>query len=60
MIPSHWEWYLTSESFGHDGAHGQLAFADPHHKVGFAYFTNLSGDWARGQSIVAALGRALA
>ena len=60
MIPSNWEWYLTNDSFGHDGAHGQVAFADPHHKVGFAYLTSLSGDWARGQSVVAALGRALA
>lgn len=59
MIPSHWEWYLTGDSFGHDGAHGQVAFADPHHRVGFAYLSNLSGDWQRGQSVIAALDRAL-
>ncbi|MGY0390610.1 serine hydrolase domain-containing protein [Nocardioides sp. WG-D5] len=59
MIPSNWEWYLTNESFGHDGAHGQVAFADPYYKVGFAYLTSLSGDWVRGQSVVNALGRAL-
>jgi CubicO group peptidase (beta-lactamase class C family) len=32
--------YLTSTSFGHDGAGGQVAFADPVHKVGFAFVTN--------------------
>jgi CubicO group peptidase (beta-lactamase class C family) len=32
--------YLTSESFGHDGAGGQCAFADPEHKIGFAFVTS--------------------
>jgi len=32
--------YLTSSSFGHDGAGGQCAFADPEHKVGFAFVTS--------------------
>jgi CubicO group peptidase (beta-lactamase class C family) len=32
--------YLTTRSFGHDGAGGQCAFADPVHKVGFAFLTN--------------------
>ena len=32
--------YLTSKSFGHDGAGGQCAFADPEHKVGFAFVTS--------------------
>ena len=32
--------YLTSASFGHDGAGGQCAFADPEHKVGFAFVTS--------------------
>lgn len=32
--------YLTASSFGHDGAGGQCAFADPHHQVGFAFLTN--------------------
>ncbi len=36
--------YLTAESFGHDGAGGQVAFADPVHRVGFAFVTN----WMRG------------
>lgn len=31
--------YLTNSSFGHDGAGGQCAFADPEHKVGFAFVT---------------------
>ncbi len=55
MIPSHWEWYLTEYSFGHDGANGQVAFADPYHRIGFAYLTNQIGDWERGKSVVAAL-----
>lgn len=55
MIPSHWEWYLSEYSFGHDGANGQVSFADPYHKVGFAYLTNQIGDWERGKSVVAAL-----
>ena len=32
--------YLTPASFGHDGAGGQVAFADPEHAVGFAFVTN--------------------
>lgn len=36
--------FLTDASFGHDGAGGQVAFADPKHRVGFAYITN----WMRG------------
>lgn len=32
--------FLTSASFGHDGAGGQSAFADPTAQVGFAYLTN--------------------
>jgi CubicO group peptidase (beta-lactamase class C family) len=32
--------YLTSKSFGHDGAGGQVGFADPVHKIGFGYVTN--------------------
>ena len=59
MVPSDWERYLTLDSFGHDGAGGQVAFADPGAKIGFAYLTNQMGDWTRGQSVVAALSRAL-
>jgi CubicO group peptidase (beta-lactamase class C family) len=32
--------YLTPASFGHDGAGGQVGFADPVHRVGFAFVTN--------------------
>ncbi len=32
--------YLTGASFGHDGAGGQVGFADPVHRIGFGYVTN--------------------
>lgn len=32
--------YLSPTSFGHDGAGGQVAFADPSAQIGFAYLTN--------------------
>lgn len=32
--------YLTDKSFGHDGAGGQVTFADAEHKIGFAFLTN--------------------
>ena len=32
--------YLTARGFGHDGAGGQSAFADPELGVGFAFLTN--------------------
>ena len=32
--------YLTEKSFGHDGAGGQVSFADLENKVGFAFLTN--------------------
>ena len=40
MLTSERRPFLTEKSFGHDGLGGQVAFADPHHKVGFAYLTN--------------------
>lgn len=53
--------YLTPQGFGHDGAGGQVAFADPEAKVGFAFLTNLmeAGD-DRGTAIVDALREVLA
>jgi CubicO group peptidase (beta-lactamase class C family) len=59
MVPSEWQWYLSPNSFGHDGAGGQVAFADVDAKVGFAYLTNRMGDWDRGKSVIKALSRAL-
>lgn len=59
MVPSDWEPYLSEKSFGHDGAGGQVAFADPEYRVGFGYISNQMGSWERGQSVVAALRRVL-
>jgi len=49
--------YLTPSSFGHDGAGGQVAFADPEHEIGFAFLTNQMEaiDDQRGTRIVDAL-----
>lgn len=62
MLPSQRREFLSKSSFGHDGAGGQVAFADHAHQVGFAYVTNVlevhSDD--RGDSIVRALRNALA
>jgi CubicO group peptidase (beta-lactamase class C family) len=33
----------SRHSFGHDGADGQLAFADEAYRVGFAYLSNQMG-----------------
>jgi CubicO group peptidase (beta-lactamase class C family) len=40
MLSSEARPFLTNASFGHDGAGGQVSFADPEYKVGFAYLTN--------------------
>jgi CubicO group peptidase (beta-lactamase class C family) len=40
MLNSERRQFLTPTSFGHDGAGGQVGFADPVHRVGFGYITN--------------------
>lgn len=49
--------YLSSYSFGHDGAGGQVAFADPKHRIGFAFVTNLmlDADDTRATDLIGAL-----
>lgn len=51
--------YVTASGFGHDGAGGQVAFADPEARVGFAYLTNRMEaiDDLRATTIVDALRR---
>lgn len=52
---------LSPASFGHDGAGGQLAFADPTYGVGFGFVTNdMRGDDRRALGILDALRTALA
>lgn len=57
QLPSLAREYLGASSFGHDGAGGQVAFADPAHGVGFAFLTNMMEaiDDERGTGIVDAL-----
>lgn len=52
---------LGPQSFGHAGAGGQLAFADPDHGVGFAYLSNQMGGYgdARARELTQALRSAL-
>jgi CubicO group peptidase (beta-lactamase class C family) len=49
--------YLTASSFGHDGAGGQVGFADPVHGVGFGFITNWmeAAEDRRATSIIDAL-----
>ncbi|CAN5235798.1 serine hydrolase domain-containing protein [soil metagenome] len=53
--------YLGPSGFGHDGAGGQCAFADPEFGIGFAFLTNQMEaiDDVRATSIVDALREAL-
>lgn len=62
MLPSERRKFLTPSSYGHDGAGGQLGFADQHHRVGFGYITNRMelADDNRANSVVDALASLLA
>ena len=53
--------YVTATGFGHDGAGGQVAFAEPSSKIGFAFLTNQMEaiDDVRATTIVDALRDAL-
>jgi CubicO group peptidase (beta-lactamase class C family) len=53
--------YLGDTSLGHDGAGGQVAFADAHSRVGFAFLTNQMEaiDDFRGTRLVEALRQTL-
>ncbi|GAA4267403.1 serine hydrolase domain-containing protein [Frondihabitans peucedani] len=52
--------YLGSSSIGHDGAGGQVAFADLDARIGFAFLTNrMEADDDRATRIVEALRQAL-
>lgn len=49
--------YVDSACFGHDGAGGQVGFADPNHGVGFGFVTNwmMGPEDHRATDIIAAL-----
>jgi len=61
QLPSLAREFLGAASFGHDGAGGQVAFADATHQVGFAFLTNLmeAGPDRRATAIVDELRRVL-
>jgi CubicO group peptidase (beta-lactamase class C family) len=54
--------YLTGSSFGHDGAGGQVAFADRDHELGFAFLTTAmeAVDDVRATRVIDALRETLA
>jgi CubicO group peptidase (beta-lactamase class C family) len=57
MLPSERRQFLSPTSFGHDGAGGQVGFADPEKRVGFGYVSNALqvADDTRAPSIIDAL-----
>lgn len=61
QLPSLAREYLGPTSFGHDGAGGQVAFADSAHQVGFAYLTNImeAGTDTRATCVIDELRRTL-
>ncbi|MCX4238011.1 MULTISPECIES: serine hydrolase domain-containing protein [Streptomyces] len=61
QLPSLAREFVGPASFGHDGAGGQVAFADATHQVGFAFLTNLmeAGADHRATAIVDELRRIL-
>lgn len=59
MVRSDWSPYLSPRSLGHDGAGGQIAFADQAARVGFTFLTNRMGRFDKGQPIVDALAAVL-
>jgi len=53
--------YLSDSSFGHDGAGGQVAFADREHELGFAFLTaGMEADDLRATRVIDALRDVLA
>lgn len=61
LLDSDWRRYVTPTGFGHEGAGGQVSFADPEVGVGFAFLTNqMEAEFdERGTRIVDALRSAL-
>jgi CubicO group peptidase (beta-lactamase class C family) len=55
QLASEAEMWLGPASLGHDGAGGQMAFADPASRVGFAFLTNRMDVENRARPLVAAL-----
>lgn len=43
LVPNEVRPMLGPSSFGHDGAAGALCFADPEHRIGFAYLPSVMG-----------------